>query len=385
MVDLDRSRHSNLPSTPVVCIDRSLTYDGFWRRLPTSRSVAQPTRRRSAVGRVGGGGQSNAGGRSTPSQRCGMSLHGVRLDPPATWRRSIRIYRGCRMAEGGLQGSPLHRLMRHPNNWQTAFEFKEMLQASLVLRATAMRLWCDGRGDRSTCASHPDRLDCLKRRARVLLCGHANGLHEMAMLREHPLLIHRRICSTALAADVQLAAGSSRLSLVRESLGLGSGWKSTRPGSSARRPHRWRAVTDQKFASKEIREQLREEWQRLQAGPRNSGATAILEQGLKWQASASRWSIVIHRVPQLPASRHRPGLRRAPYKLAIEARRKVRHGADGQQYLNGRSRVLRAVEGEGGAILRTRRDDTFLDWDYGIPQGGPAVAVHRYRQASWHG
>jgi phage portal protein BeeE len=33
-----------------------------------------------------------------------------------------------------------------------------------------------------------------------------------------------------------------------------------------------------------VTERLCGEWQRLQAGPRNSGATAILEQGLKWQA-----------------------------------------------------------------------------------------------------
>ena len=41
---------------------------------------------------------------------------------------------------------------------------------------------------------------------------------------------------------------------------------------------------DQALADEKLREQLRQEWQRLQAGSRNSGATAILEQGLKWQA-----------------------------------------------------------------------------------------------------
>jgi phage portal protein BeeE len=39
-----------------------------------------------------------------------------------------------------------------------------------------------------------------------------------------------------------------------------------------------------KSPARRVREQLRQEWQRLQAGSRNSGATAILEQGLKWQA-----------------------------------------------------------------------------------------------------
>jgi len=61
--------------------------------------------------------------------------------------------------------------------------------------------------------------------------------------------------------------GSSRLSLVRESLGLGIGLEEHQArfvGQGARTGGV--LSTDQKFASKEIREQLREEWQRLQAG-----------------------------------------------------------------------------------------------------------------------
>src|ERR1039457_270160 len=42
-----------------------------------------------------------------------------------------------RTADGGQVPATdhyLHRLLRHPNDWQTAFEFKEMMQAALVLR-----------------------------------------------------------------------------------------------------------------------------------------------------------------------------------------------------------------------------------------------------------
>ena len=43
---------------------------------------------------------------------------------------------------------PPHRLMRHPNDWRSVFEFNEMPQASLVLRghgyAPALR---NGLGD----------------------------------------------------------------------------------------------------------------------------------------------------------------------------------------------------------------------------------------------
>ena len=55
-----------------------------------------------------------------------------------------------RLSNGGkevLKDHYLHRLLRAPNDWQDGFEFKEMLQASLVLRgngyAVAVR---NGRG-----------------------------------------------------------------------------------------------------------------------------------------------------------------------------------------------------------------------------------------------
>jgi hypothetical protein len=75
--------------------------------------------------------------------------------------------------------------------------------------------------------------------------------------------------------------GTLRLSMVRRSIGLSIAMGEHRPrfaGQGARTGGM--LSTDQKFASKETRVKLREWRQRLQAGPRNSGATAILEQGL---------------------------------------------------------------------------------------------------------
>ena len=148
-----------------------------------------------------------------------------------------------------------------------------------------------------------------------------NGLHEMAMLREHPLLIP--------SADMfhlrwlpmyNSLLGSSRLSLVRELLGLGIGLEEHQArfvGQGARTGGV--LSTDQKFASKEIREQLREEWQRLQAGPRNSGATE------------------------------------GPAMVQM-----------GQQYLNGPiSGYCERWKAKAEQFYELGGDDTFLDWDYG--------------------
>ncbi len=103
------------------------------------------------------------------------------------------IYR--RLPDGGkevFKDHPLHRLMRHPNNWQTAFEFKEMLQASLVLRGNGYApVVRNGRGDPLYLVPvHPDRVGLFEAPSgEYFYAVTRNGLHEMVMLRDHPLLI----------------------------------------------------------------------------------------------------------------------------------------------------------------------------------------------------
>ena len=73
----------------------------------------------------------------------------------------LGVYR--RLPNGGKEiakGHTLNRLLRDPNDWQTGIEFKEMLQASLVLRgngyAAVVR---NGRGDPLYMVPiHPDRV-----------------------------------------------------------------------------------------------------------------------------------------------------------------------------------------------------------------------------------
>ena len=349
---------------------------GFWSR------VADFARRRSGEsddrlwGEWAGGGQSNAGVpvNSITAMRHVACMACVSILACDVAKIPFDIYR--RLPDGGkevFKDHPLHRLMRHPNNWQTAFEFKEMLQASLVLRGNGYApVVRNGRGDPLYLVPvHPDRVGLFEAPSgEYFYAVTRNGLHEMAMLREHPLLIP--------SADMfhlrwlpmyNSLLGSSRLSLVRESLGLGIGLEEHQArfvGQGARTGGV--LSTDQKFASKEVREQLREEWQRLQAGPRNSGATAILEQGLKWQAlglSMVDSQFIESRNFQLR------DIARAfdvpPYKLAIEGETEGPAMVQmGQQYLNGPiSGYCERWKAKGEQFYELDGDDTFLDWDYG--------------------
>jgi HK97 family phage portal protein len=197
-----------------------------------------------------------------------------------------------------------------------------------------------------------------------------NGLHEMAMLREQPLLIP--------SADMfhirwmplwNSLLGSSRLAMVRESIGLSIGLEEHQArfvGQGARTGGV--LSTDQKFASKEVREQVRAEWQRLQAGPRNSGATAILEQGLKWQALGLTMvdsQFIESRNFQIRDIARAFGV--PPYKLAIEGETEGPAMVQmGQEYLNGPiSGYCDRWKSKGEKFFGLDGVSLFLDWDYG--------------------
>jgi HK97 family phage portal protein len=117
--------------------------------------------------------------------------------------------------------------------------------------------------------------------------------------------------------------------------------------------------TDQKFANKEVREQLREEWRRLQAGPKNSGATAILEQGLKWQPlglSMVDAQFIDSRKFQLR------DVARAfdvpPYKLAIEGESEGPAMVQmGQQFL-----IARSASVASGGRPRAKSSSSSMAW-----------------------
>ncbi len=125
---------------------------------------------------------------------------------------------------------------------------------------------------------------------------------------------------------------------------------------------------EQTFAGKEIREQLREEWQRLQAGPRNSGATAILEQGWKWQALGL--SMVGRRFIESRTVQLRDIARAfdvPPCKPAIEGETEGPAMVQmGRQYFNGPiSGYCERWKAKAEQFYERDGDDTFLDWDYG--------------------
>ena len=311
-----------------------------------------------------------------------------------------------RLPNGGKEPATdhyLHNLLRNPNGWQTGFEFKEMLQASLVLRgngyAVAVR---NGRGiPYRMVPIHPDRVGLFEAPdGSWFYAVTRNGLHEMAMLREQPLLIpsddmlHLRWLS-----QWNSLLGSSRLTMVRELIGLSIVLEEHQARFAGQGARTSGILSTEQKLGKEARDMLQEQWQKTKGGPRNSGGTAVLEQGVKWQPlglSMVDSQFIESRNFQLR------DIARAfdvpPYKLAIEGENEGPAMVQmGQQYLNGPiSGYCERWKAKGEQFFELDGDELFLDWDYGHflkadllsrftayrqGVGGPWMAVNEARRA----
>lgn len=283
----------------------------------------------------------------------------------------LALYR--RLPDGGKELAADHyfnRLLKRPNAWQTRFEFIEMMQAALVLRNNAYAVIVrNERGDPLYLVPiHPDRVSIYEAAdGEYFYFVSRNGLHEMAVLRNVPWMIpsedvlHLRSLSTW-----NSLLGTSRVAMMREAIGLAMSQEeqSARFAGSGARPSGI-LTTDQKL-SPEVKEQLKSDWRARQSGVRNAGATAVLEQGLKWEPLSmtlvdAEW--LASRNWQLRDIAR--GFRVPGYKLGIEGEK-----GDIQQDQDYLNNVLvpyctRWTEKLEFTFEIDRDDpDLFLSWDY---------------------
>ena len=184
------------------------------------------------------------------------------------------------------KGHFLYDLLAEPNDWQTWPEFCSQMQMGLVLRGNAYAVIVrDGRGqplyfvpiNPDFCAlwEAPDgELFYMVTRA---------GLHQMAVLRHEPMLIPSRDIFHMKGLSSNGLMGMSPISMNREAIGLAL--------AQEQQAARWMGngakpsgilTTDQRLNT-ESYDRAKASWQAAQSGLVNSGKTAVLEMGLKWQ------------------------------------------------------------------------------------------------------
>jgi HK97 family phage portal protein len=180
----------------------------------------------------------------------------------------------------------LARLLRHPNAWQTRFEFMEMMMASALLRGNAWAVILrDADGiPQQLVPLHPDRVTLYEAPGGDWFwVVTRQGLHEMAVLEHMPLMIHSDdMLQIRWLQTWHSLLGTDHLGLLRETVGLGMAQEqyASRLAGSGARPGGV-LMADRKLSQVSL-DRLRDSWQQDHAGLRNAGRTAILEEGIKW-------------------------------------------------------------------------------------------------------
>jgi HK97 family phage portal protein len=174
---------------------------------------------------------------------------------------------------------PLARVLHdQPNSWQTAYEFRAMLQAHLSLRGNAYAriVAANGNPVAALLPLHPDRVRPLPERVSGRLAYEyfpRRGAREVLLQEE---VLHLR--GLSLAEDGVI--GLSPLDCMREAVGLtlaaeayGARFyrNNARPGIVLKHPGR---------LSPDAGKRLKESWNSQYAGPENAHKTAVLEEGM---------------------------------------------------------------------------------------------------------
>lgn len=197
------------------------------------------------------------------------------------------IFRGSR--KGKRQKATdhfLYPLLKRPAPWLTWFEFCGMLQCSVLLRGNGYAVILrDRKGSPTTLVPiNPDRVALWESPdGELFYMVTRSGLHEMAVLRSEPLLIHSDDIFHLKALSMNGLLGLSPIGLHRESIGLSIAQEqlASRWAGNSAKPSGV-LETEQKL-SPEAAKRLAEDWKTLNSGLYNAGKTAILEQGLTWK------------------------------------------------------------------------------------------------------
>jgi HK97 family phage portal protein len=200
----------------------------------------------------------------------------------------LHVYRP--LANGGREIATEHwaeKLLQRPNGWQTRFEFVEQIQAGLLLRGNGYAaIIRDGRGRVvALVPCNPDLVSLFEAPSGEVFYQVArSGPHLAAHLKSLPLMIPAEDMLHLRWLTFNGLVGLSRIGLARDTIGLslaqqehasrlfGNG---ARPGGVLR--------TDKKL-SQDVIDRLKAQWQENYGGLANAGRTAVLEEGLQWEA-----------------------------------------------------------------------------------------------------
>jgi HK97 family phage portal protein len=185
-----------------------------------------------------------------------------------------------------INDHPIARLLVRPNRVQTWFEFVRDTWVAYLLRGNAY--WAilrDRHGDPVELIwINPDAVMVLEASDGSWFYNvNRIGLFQIAMLRNFPVAIPSEDIVHIRGISFNMLVAASTIGMARDSIGLamGQNLQASRWVNNGARPAGV-LQTDKKL-SDDAAKRLKAQWEELQAGVQNTGRTAVLEDGLKWQ------------------------------------------------------------------------------------------------------
>lgn len=179
------------------------------------------------------------------------------------------------------------RLLVRPNRVQTWFEFARDMWVAYLLRGNAYAaVLRDRRGNPTELIwINPDAVMVLEASDGSWFYNvNRIGLFQIAMLRDFPTAIPAEDILHVRGISFNMLVAASTIGMARDSIGLamGQNLQASRWVGNGARPSGV-LQTDRKL-SDDTAKRLKAQWEEFQAGVQNTGRTAVLEEGLKWQA-----------------------------------------------------------------------------------------------------
>ncbi len=183
----------------------------------------------------------------------------------------------------------LAALFRRPNDWQTGFEFRQMMMAQLLLRENAYAVICRLASGRpyKLIPVNSDRCAIWEAPGGELFYRVTPmGLHERAELAGEPFLIPAEDILHIRGLTLNGLMGTARIVLGKEAIGLALAYEqqAARWMNNGSKPSGV-LQTDNKL-TQDAAARMASDWRNLHTGLQNVGKVAVLEQGLKYQPIA---------------------------------------------------------------------------------------------------
>jgi HK97 family phage portal protein len=166
-----------------------------------------------------------------------------------------------------------------PNEEQTSVEFREMLQGHLALRGNAYAQIDRKMGRPARLVPlHPDRVEVRREKGELIYKVNPVNGPAYTLRRSSGEIMHLR----GLSSDGVM--GLNPIELFRETMGLGLAYEEYSGRLFSNGANINGVLETPQAMSDEALKRFRKLWQENYGGIGNAGKTAILEQGMKWQA-----------------------------------------------------------------------------------------------------